>query len=201
MEKKRIWIFVFIALLFLSGTVSSLSIFSDRADDHLTVNIGTIILGLNDQTVGPDGVFYPTEDDMKVIPGSTVQKRVTAENLGDYAIWLRIKPKPTINSVDGQILPDAIEDKDGVPVPLVTFHFSESEKWSQGEDGYWYYAKPLDPNMATDPFLYDVSFSHDLNRAEYLSSHVAVVVEAHAVQAQNTGTSAEDAIGWPSEEE
>ena len=181
METKRIWFLVFIASLFLFGSFSSLSIFSDQEKDRLNVNIGTMVIGLNDQTLGQDGQFYPTEENMKVIPGSAVQKKVTAKNLGDYAIWLRIKPKPKIIAADGTLLPSVIESTDGTHIPLVSFTFSESEKWHR--------------------FLYHVSFSHDLNRAEYLSSHVEVVVQAHAVQAQNTGTSAEHALGWPSEEE
>ena len=72
----------------------------------------------------------------------------------------------------------------------------DTEKWTEGEDGYWYYNKALESGETTAPLFDTVEFALKMGN-EYQESTCVIDVTAQAVQTANNGSSALEAAGWP----
>ncbi|MDR2525468.1 MAG: hypothetical protein LBC83_04645 [Oscillospiraceae bacterium] len=75
--------------------------------------------------------------------GETVQKRVGAQNTGDFPAFVRIMVHPSILAEDGvTILPAKI----GKEVLIGDLNTTD---WAYGGDGYYYYLHALEPDKST----------------------------------------------------
>ena len=146
----------------------------------------------------PQGV--PFEDLKGVMPGETVSKIVTVKNNGGAAyvrVWVSTaisEPGDPITNPTIKNLPLTME-VEGETVELIEINYN-TEKWTQGEDGYWYYNRAVKTGETTEPLFTTVEF-HKLMGNAYQNSVTRVDVSAQAVQAANNGSSAMDAAGWP----
>ena len=146
----------------------------------------------------PDGV--PFEDVSGVMPGQKVSKIVTVKSTGSAAyvrVWVDTAISESGDPITNPLiknLPLTIE-VEGETVELIEIDYN-TEDWTAGEDGYWYYNKALKVGESTEALFENVAF-HKLMGNVYQNSKALVNVSAQATQVANNGESAVEAKGWP----
>lgn len=129
-------------------------------------------------------VDFP-EEGVYVMPGSVVSKKVSVLNTGGNPFWLRVK---LTNRVDGAALQTDITKLD-----------INTENWTAGDDGYYYYYRVLEPEEETEKLFTEVEIVGSVVDSSYMGKILNLTVSAYAVQSQNNGDSPFDAEGWPAE--
>ena len=202
MKKKLLALAV---LMICASLVSlgTLAYFNAEDTAHNVISSGSVNIELVEKTKGDDGklVDFPKDGILGVMPGTAVSKIVTVKNTGESAAYIRVWVNTAISEPGDPItnpliknLPLTIE-VEGETVELIEINYN-TEKWTQGEDGYWYYNRAVKTGETTEPLFTTVEF-HKLMGNAYQNSVTRVDVSAQAVQSANNGTSAMDAAGWP----
>ena len=202
MKKKLLALAV---LMICASLVSlgTLAYFNAEDTAHNVISSGSVNIELVEKTKGDDGklVDFPKDGIEGVMPGTSVSKIVTVKNTGEADAYIRVWVNTAISEPGDPItnpliknLPLTIE-VEGETVELIEINYN-TEKWTQGEDGYWYYNRAVKTGETTEPLFTTVEF-HKLMGNAYQNSVTRVDVSAQAVQSANNGTSAMDAAGWP----
>ena len=165
---------------------------SETAENVITSgNVGIELLEWADadRTISYEEM-YPDNIITDVMPGTDVTKVVEVKNSGDNPVWVRV-------SVDKQIIMDEQMDEEA-DTGLMTMDF-DTDNWTVGNDGYFYYTKPLEAGKTTESLFAAVAFDPAMDNT-YLNCKAKVEVKAYAVQTANNGTTVEEAKGWPEAE-
>lgn len=165
---------------------------SETAENVITSgNVGIELLEWADadRTISYEEM-YPDNIITDVMPGTDVTKVVEVKNSGDNPVWVRV-------SVDKQIIMDEQMDEEA-DTGLMTMDF-DTDNWTVGNDGYYYYTKPLEAGKTTESLFAAVAFDPAMDN-KYQNCKAKVEVNAYAVQTANNGTTVEEAKGWPEAE-
>lgn len=165
---------------------------SETAENVITSgNVGIELLEWADadRTISYEEM-YPDNIITDVMPGTDVTKVVEVKNSGDNPVWVRV-------SVDKQIIMDEQMDEEA-DTGLMTMDF-DTDNWTVGNDGYFYYTKPLEAGKTTESLFAAVAFDPAMDN-KYQNCKAKVEVNAYAVQTANNGTTVEEAKGWPEAE-
>lgn len=165
---------------------------SETAENVITSgNVGIELLEWADadRTISYEEM-YPDNIVTDVMPGTDVTKVVEVKNSGDNPVWVRV-------SVDKQIIMDEQMDEKA-DTGLMTMDF-DTDNWTVGNDGYYYYTKPLEAGKTTESLFAAVAFDPAMDNT-YQNCKAKVEVKAYAVQTANNGTTVEEAKGWPEAE-
>ena len=127
-----------------------------------------------------------------IVPGMEVTKEAFVKNTGTVDFYTRVKITKTFVPAQG-------EEKPELNTKLVRLDINE-KYWEPGNDGFYYYKKPVAPGEETKPLFTTVTFSTDMGN-EYQNVQVIIDLEAQAVQSRNNGDSATKATGWPETDE
>ena len=131
--------------------------------------------------------FEESQDVYNVMPGQEVSKIVRVENTGDNPAYIRISVDKAIQLAEGtQGDPDT---------DLISIDY-DSRNWTPGNDGYYYYNKPLAAGATTEPLFRNVIFDPTMGNM-YQDSKAVIKVSAQATQVKNNGTDVFSAKGWP----
>lgn len=122
-----------------------------------------------------------------LMPGDLVERVMEVENDGDNPAYVRVELEKQIHLAVGM---------EGTPDPDQILLSLNEEAWTKGEDGYYYYNRPLLPGQVTEPLFYSVLFPEHVGNL-YQGSTVSVKVTAYGVQAENNGETVFSALGWP----
>ena len=192
MRKKLIGVSLIIILLAVAA-YGTWAYFTAEARTTNVITTGTIDITLNETTTDADGnsVAFPKEGISGVMPGQSVDKLVTVVNEGTGESWIRVGVSSRIDAADGTELPLELTNGEDV----LSFDINE-EKWTDGEDGYYYYADPVDPGDVTEQLFSQVTFNKLMGN-EYQNCTAYVDVAAQAVQVKHNGETVFDAAGWP----
>ena len=177
--------FAFISIVFLS--VQSLAYFSDKIESGSNkISSGNVEINLI-ETVGDvqSGQASHTEP-ISIMPASSVSQTVTVKNSGSLSVYVRVSLEKIVNDPTG--LPIGWEDKISCNINLADWQFI---------DGYYYYNRVLSPGQTTVALFDKVSFAASMGN-EFVNKSVVITVVAEAVQVGSNGSSASDAVGWPS---
>lgn len=185
MKKKLLTLslIVICAAILAAGT---LAYFSDDATAHNVITTGGVDIKLVE--TGEGGKPFPEEGITGVMPGQTVTKVVTVDNIGPADAWIRLKAELEVLGADGKPLDDA-------PVTM-----DVGSKWTE-KDGYYYYNSALAPGQSTDAFIEAVKFSGPDMDNKYQNCTVNLDITAYAVQVDNNGDTVWEAQGWPEPEQ
>lgn len=181
--KRKLLMLSAVAICIAILAAGSLAYFTAEDTAHNVITTGGVNIRLdewadNDKT-------QPFEDLEGLMPGMEVTKIAEVTNTGAAEAWIRVLVTKNIELVgEGEIDPD-----------LVSLNLNE-EFWTLGEDGYYYYNRPLKPAETTEPIFTTVTFDVNMGN-EYQGSTATVDVLAQAVQTAHNGDSALDAQGWP----
>lgn len=134
----------------------------------------------------------PWEDVENIVPGMEVTKEAFVKNTGTVDFYTRVKITKTFVPAQG-------EEKPELNTKLVRLDINE-KYWEPGNDGFYYYKKPVAPGEETKPLFTTVTFSTEMGN-EYQNVKVKIDLDAQAVQSRNNGDSATKATGWPESEE
>lgn len=190
MKKQRIFLAaVLVCCLALAGG-GTLAFFTARETAYNVITTGELAMNLVETH---DGAPWPEEGVSGVMPGETIEKIVTVQNVGGVDFYARVK-------VTGQI---QLEGKDELiemkPEHVELVGLNSTEWTKQGE--YYYYHRALAPRGAdgvideTEPLFTAVKLKEGLDNA-YQNAKLTVFVDAQAVQSRNNGASALEAAGW-----
>lgn len=127
-----------------------------------------------------------------IVPGMEVTKEAFVQNTGTVDFYTRVKITKTFVPAQG-------EEKPELNTKLVRLDINE-KYWEPGNDGFYYYKKPVAPGEETKPLFTTVTFSTEMGN-EYQNVKVKIDLDAQAVQSRNNGESALEATGWPESEE
>lgn len=131
-----------------------------------------------------DGSPFPAAG-VTVIPGDTVHKEVSVENISGHPFWLRVK----------LVWDDDSEDLEAEEV-LQVMDLNETEWIAQGD--YYYYYRPLMPSETTEPIFEKVHLVGALVDQHDIGAAITITVKAAAVQSENNPAKHPwDASGWP----
>ena len=134
----------------------------------------------------------PWEDVENIVPCMKVTKEAFVKNTGTVDFYTRVKITKTFVPAQG-------EEKPELNTKLVRLDINE-KYWEPGNDGFYYYKKPVAPGEETKPLFTTVTFSTEMGN-EYQNVKVIIDLDAQAVQSRNNGESALEATGWPESEE
>ena len=202
MKKKLLALSVLMICLSLVS-LGTLAYFNAEDTAHNVISSGSVNIELVEKTKGDDGklVDFPKDGIEGVMPGTSVSKIVTVKNTGEAPAYIRVwvntaisEPGDPITNPTIKCLPLTIT-VDGEEVDVLTLDYN-TEDWTQGEDGYWYYNEVLKAGDTTEALFENVSF-HKLMGNVYQNSKALVDVTAQATQVANNGDSAVEAKGWP----
>ncbi len=169
--KKRIALIgmavVFAACILVGGTFAW---FTDRQEVTNVVTMGNVSVVLND--------IY--EGHTVALPSKTVSKIVSVTNDGEQPAYVRIQLKKywSAYAEDGK-QPDGTENPE-----LIHINFTNPEDWVLGNDGAYYYQKPLEPDVTTSNLFESFTLDEKIdNRYDQLQGNIEV--SAQAVQSKN----------------
>ena len=198
--KKKLLALAAIMICVSIVSLGTVAYFNAEQQAHNIITTGSIDIDLVEEMI-VDGTKVPFEDQEGVMPGESVSKIVTVKNTGESDAYIRVWVNTAISEPGDPItnpliknLPLTIE-VEGETVELIDIDYN-TEDWTAGEDGYWYYDKALKAGETTEPLFENVTF-HKLMGNAYQNSRTIVDVSAEATQVANNGTSAMTAAGWP----
>ena len=190
MKRKLLLLSVMVICIAIAA-VGTLAFFNSDAVAHNVITTGGVDIELHEYA---DAEKNPFTDKTGVMPGMTVTKIAEVENTGASAAWVRVKLKPAIELADDAVLPDGFTVNTGLVKPDVN-----TDDWTEGEDGYFYYKEALKPGETTAPVLNSVTFDVAMGN-EYQGATATVDIVAQAVQTANNGETVTAAKGWPASE-
>ena len=143
-----------------------------------TITAGNIAITLVDSA--------SSREEILVMPGTETAKTVAVENTGDHPAYIRIRLNKEIRTA---------EDVEGETDPNVIDLDINTESWTE-KDGYYYYNTALQAGETTAPLFTKVCFSREMGNL-YQNSRAVITAYAGAVQSENNGGMAIEAVGWP----
>lgn len=203
MKKKLLALSVLMICLSLVS-LGTLAYFNAEDTAHNVISSGSVNIELVEKTKGDDGklVDFPKDGILGVMPGTAVSKIVTVKNTGGADAYIRVWVNTAISEPGDPITNPLIKNLpltitvDGEEVEVLTLDYN-TEDWTQGEDGYWYYNEVLKAGDTTEALFENVSFHKQMGNV-YQNSKALVDVTAEATQSANQKAEHPwEAKGWP----
>lgn len=192
MKKKIATIAVLLLCLGMLG-YTTIAYFNTQNTARNVITAGNIDIELQETAINGDGkeiLFQESQERFNVMPGEEVSKIVRVKNTGNNPAYIRIEVQKDIKLADGQ--------NGEVDLGLIRLDF-DSDNWTLGEDGYYYYNQPIAAGESTAALFRNVTFDKTMGNL-YQNSTAVIKVNAQATQVKNNGTSVFDAAGWPDSE-
>ena len=190
--RKKVLLAAAVAICLAVGTSGTLAYFTSENTAHNVITSGGVNIEVVEKTQDKNGalVDFPKEGMKGVMPGTDVSKIVSVKNTGESEAWIRVQVESKIKAADGADLPLTIENVGSVMT------YTVGGGWSLGEDGYYYYTKPVAAGETTDILFDTVTFAPQMGN-EYQNCTANIEISAQAVQTANNGTTVLEAKGWP----
>ena len=190
--KKKILLAAAVMICLAVGASGTLAYFTSENTAHNVITSGGINIEVVEKTKTKEGTLedFPKEGMSGVMPGTDVSKIVSVKNIGESEEWIRVQVESSIKAADGADLPLTIENVG----PVMTYTVGGG--WSLGEDGYYYYAKPVAAGETTDILFDAVKFAPEMGNT-YQNCTANIEISAQAVQTANNGKTVLEAKGWP----
>lgn len=178
-------------LVALALAILLIAVFSGSTLAYYTV-IGTATnvvtsgeIRMQIRETGADGKPFPKEG-VVVIPGDTVAKEVTVNNICGHPFWLRVE------LVQGS----SKEQNLSAAKAMQILDLNEKDWTLKGN--YFYYNQILEPGKKTEPLFTKVHISGEAVDQHDVGTALTITVKAEAVQSEhNPAQNAWEASGWP----
>ena len=182
--KRKLLILSLLVILAALTAAGTLAYYTDIARTHNVITSGNVDIDLLEWA--DEAHTKPFKNKQGVMPGTKVTKIVEVKNTGTGAAFVRLRVETEVHSAEGQ-------EMDPKHVRL---DFNQTD-WIY-RDGYYYYARSLQPGETTVPLFTAVTFAAEMGN-EYQNATAHVNVSAYAVQSANNGDDPLNAEGWPSD--
>lgn len=187
--KKKIAAGAVLAICISVLIYTTIAYFNTADTARNVITSGNIKIELQETALVNDSEipFKESRDIYNVMPGQEISKIVRVENTGDNPAYIRISVDKAIQLAEGA---------EGTPdTRLISIDY-DSTSWTLGNDGYYYYNKPLPAGDTTEPLFRNVIFDATMGNM-YHNSKAVIEVSAQATQVKNNGTDVFTAAGWP----
>ena len=182
--KRKLLILSLLVILAALTAAGTLAYYTDSARTHNVITSGKVNIALLEWADKEHN--KPFKDKQGVMPGTKVPKIVEVKNTGTGAAFVRLRVETEVLSAEGVKMGPK----------HVSLDFNQTD-WIY-QDGYYYYARSLQPGETTVPLFNTVTFAAEMgNKYQNATAHVKVI--AYAVQSANNGDSPQAAKGWPSD--
>ena len=182
--KRKLLILSLLVILAALTAAGTLAYYTDSARTHNVITSGNVDIDLLEWA--DEERTKPFKDKQGVMPGTKVTKIVEVKNTGTGAAFVRLRVETEVLSAEGV----KMDSKH------VRLDFNQTD-WIY-RDGYYYYARSLQPGETTVPLFNTVTFAAEMgNQYQNATAHVKVI--AYAVQSANNGDDPLNAEGWPSD--
>lgn len=181
--KKKIFALSVVTILLVCFAGGTLAYYTSEDQAHNVITTGGVKIAI--QEWADEDKTIPFEDVDGATPSASVTKIAEVKNTGASDAWIRVKIEKGI-TLKGEGEPDT----DLIQLDINT------DAWTDGEDGYYYYNKSLASGEVTEPIFTKVNFSSEMGD-DYQEASVTVDVSAQAVQSANNGEDVLSANGWP----
>ena len=131
------------------------------------------------------------EDRLSVSTKSSVQ----IKNTGDAEAYIRVAVVVNWKKADGTVWAQMPAADD------YSITFASNTGWTEGDDGYYYYKKPLAAGQTSSLLIKEVAFAPEMDNP-YQECTVTVTVKAYAVQTANNTPASGNVLevkGWPAD--
>ena len=179
-QKKKLWAIALVIILIALLAGNSIAYYSVIGTATNVVTSGNIRLKIIEK--GDNGADFV--DGSVVIPGDTVTKQVTVQNICLHPFWLRLK----LTTGSSSTL-DA-----GEVIQILDLN---TRDWTE-QGGYYYYNTILQPLETTSQLFSQVRFIGDKVGTNDIGTALTITILASAVQSENnTAEHPWEASGWP----
>ena len=182
--KRKLLILSLLVILAALTAAGTLAYYTDSARTHNVITSGKVNIDLLEWADKEHNKLF--KDKTGVMPGTKVTKIVEVENTGTGAAFVRLRVETEVLSAEGQKMGPK----------HVSLDFNQTD-WIY-QDGYYYYARSLQPGETTVPLFTAVTFAAEMGNT-YQNATAHVKVSAYAVQSANNGDDPLNAEGWPSD--
>lgn len=194
MKRKMVFVAAVALLLSVAGFATWAAL-NASATARNVITMGTVSISLRDeiQKSGSEDEWEAFPENVEIMPGSRVDKRVWVKNVGENDCYVRVKLLMDIFPREGN------EDK--INPDDVTIQIEDGQDWTADSDGYVRFNQILKPGERV-PLYCTVMFDAKGMANEYLGAKFKAKNLAEAVQAQNNVYDPEngsvlDVQGWP----
>ena len=188
--KKRIFAFAVVVFCLSILASTTLAYFTDTAVARNVITSGGVDIAIEEWQETPEGMIPYPDQHIRVMPATQVSKIVTVRNL-DAQSFIRVKLELTLQDSNDQLM-----DIDAEEMEKIIHLIMNNQDWTE-KDGWWYYGAAVNTNEVTLPLMTAVEFDGPNMTNEYQKTTLQIHVIAQAVQADNNGTNAMEAMGWP----
>lgn len=189
--KRKIFSLALVIGLLAIAVGSTAAYFTTSETAHNVITTHKVNIDIQETTIVADEngkieeVPFGSVSFEHVMPTATVSKIVKVQMPKDSATaWVRVKIEKNVTLAD-----DTAGNTDYMMIDI-------EDGWEQGEDGWYYYEKPLKAEGITEPIFEKVQFSHAMGN-NHQNAKANIVITAQAVQTANNGSTVMEAAGWP----
>lgn len=189
--KRKIFSLALVIGLLAIAVGSTAAYFTTGETAHNVITTHKVDIAIQETTVVADEngkieeVPFGSVSFEHVMPTATVSKIVKVQMPKDSATaWVRVKIEKNVTLAD-----NTAGNTDYMMIDI-------EDGWEQGEDGWYYYEKPLKAEGITEPIFEKVQFSHAMGN-NHQNAKANIVITAQAVQTANNGSTVMEAAGWP----
>ena len=203
--KKKIFAASMVTICLAALGYGTLAYFTDETITHNIITSGGVDVEIVEKQ--DNGEDFPEDGVHGVMPGGSVSKIVMVKNdKNSSEAWIRVWVDVVIteggNSIlnpSHQKLPLTITNAQGDEVDVIQMDYN-TEDWTQGENGYWYYNDPVASEQMTEPLFEKVLFAPEMDNT-YQNCKITIDINAQAVQTANNpipeGGDVTMIPGWP----
>ena len=182
--KRKIFALAVLALYVATLAAGTIAFFTSESPiAHNVITTGGIAIELKEWA--DEAKTKPFENLDNVMPGTDATKIAEVKNTGENPAWVRVKLEKSITLKEGG----------EADLSLLALDI-DTDKWTAGGDGYYYYKDILQPGETTAPLFTKVTFDKTMGN-EYQNAKAEITVAAQAVQSANNGETVDKAAGWP----
>ncbi|MBE6634021.1 MAG: hypothetical protein E7620_06740 [Ruminococcaceae bacterium] len=161
---------------------------ADGGTGESVIKAGNLEITLLEFMIPPGGTEpVPYRDPIRVMPATGVSKIVSVKNNGTLPAYVRLEVNKDIT------LSAAGQGETGDP--SLIYFLPNTADWTES-NGFYYYNRSLAPGEETTPLFTEVRFDPSMGNL-YKDSLVTFRIYADAIQADYTGSSPMNAVGWP----
>lgn len=189
--KRKIFSLALVIGLLAIAVGSTAAYFTTSETAHNVITTHKVNIDIQETTIVADEngkieeVPFGSVSFEHVMPTATVSKIVKVQMPKDSATaWVRVKIEKNVTLAD-----NTAGNTDYMMIDI-------EDGWEQGEDGWYYYEKPLKAEGITEPIFEKVQFSHAMGN-NHQNAKANIVITAQAVQTANNGSTVMEAAGWP----
>lgn len=170
MNKNKILILSLGAILCVAGTAGALAQYTAEKETTNNLMVDTVDIELQEFQLDDNGSEVEFINPSQQLPGTTISKIPRIYNKGS-ACWIRVK------------LDFSIDDENLETVDIDDLNGFQTDNWTLGDDGYYYFHQSLSEN--TDIDIFDsVTIPSEWGN-EYIDKNIFLDITAEAIQTKN----------------